>query len=80
MVLFLFKIGKLNQVESMNGTNRTDDFILSTVTNIKILFILIKDNTITFYRFNGSEFILLAREWNYLEAVDFADRILNTFE
>lgn len=76
--IFLFKIGKLNQVESMNGTNRTDDFILSTVTNIKNIINTYKDNTITFYRFNGSEFILLAREWNYLEAVDFADRILNT--
>ena len=76
--IFLFKIGKLNQVESMNGTNRTDDFILSTVTNIKNIINSYKDNTITFYRFNGSEFILLAREWNYLEAVNFADRILNT--
>ncbi len=53
--IFLFKIGKLNQVESMNGTNKTDDFILSTVTNIKNIIHTYKDNTITFYRFNGSE-------------------------
>ncbi len=32
---------------------------------------------LTFYRFHGAEFLVLGRNLNYLEAVDFADRVIN---
>ena len=74
--IFLLKIAKLNQIEKLNGTLRTDDFILSFVNIVKDVIQLYKDKSISFYRFNGSEFIILAKELKYLEALDFADKIV----
>lgn len=74
--IFLLKIAKLNQIEKLNGTLRTDDFILSFVNIVNNVIQLYKDKSISCYRFNGSEFIILAKELKYLEALDFADKIV----
>lgn len=76
--IFLLKIAKLNQIENSNGTIKTDDFILSYVNIISNVIHLNKDNNINFYRFHGAEFIILAKNMSYLDAVDFSDRIINT--
>lgn len=76
--IFLLKIAKLNQIENSNGTIKTDDFILSYVNSINNVIHLYKDNNINFYRFHGAEFIILAKDMSYLDAVDFSDRIINT--
>ena len=76
--IFLLKIAKLNQIENNNGTLKTDDFILSYVNIINNVIHSYKEKTMTFYRFHGAEFIILARDLNYLDAVDFSDRIINT--
>ena len=74
--IFLLKIAKLNQIESLNGTVKTDDFILSYVNIINNI-INSYNNKISFYRFHGAEFIILAKDFNYLEAVAFSDRVIN---
>lgn len=76
--IFSLKIAKLNQIENINGTVKTDDFIMSYVNTINNVINTYKDKTISFYRFHGAEFIILARDIDYLEAVDLADRIINS--
>jgi EAL domain-containing protein (putative c-di-GMP-specific phosphodiesterase class I)/GGDEF domain-containing protein len=75
--IFSLKIAKLNQIENLNGTVKTDDFILSYVNIINNVIHSYKNQIISFYRFHGAEFIILARGINYLEAVDLSDRIIN---
>lgn len=75
--IFLIKIGKLNQIETLNGRLRTDDFILSFVNIVNNVIHTYKDKELTFYRLQGAEFLVLARNLNYLDAVDFADRVIN---
>lgn len=74
--VFLLKIAKLNQIEKLNGTLRTDDFIVSFVNIVNNVIQLYKNKSISCYRFNGSEFIVIAKEINYLEALDFSDKII----
>lgn len=74
--VFLVKIAKLNQIEKLNGTLRTDDFIVSFVNIVNNVIQLYKNKSISCYRFNGSEFIVIAKEINYLEALDFSDKII----
>lgn len=76
--IFLLKIAKLNQIENSNGTIKTDDFILSYVNIINNVIHLYKDKNITFYRFHGAEFIILARDMNYIDASNFSDKIITT--
>jgi EAL domain-containing protein (putative c-di-GMP-specific phosphodiesterase class I) len=75
--IFLLKIAKLNQIESLNGTVRTDDFIMSYVNIINNIINLYQNNKMAFYRFHGAEFIILAKDFDYLEAVDFSNRVIN---
>lgn len=75
--IFLLKIAKLNQIESLNGTVKTDDFIMSYVNIINNIIDLYPNNKISFYRFHGAEFIILAKDFDYLEAVDFSNRVIN---
>ena len=74
--IFLLKIAKLNQIESLNGTVKTDDFILSYVNIINNI-INSYNNKISFYRFHGAEFIILAKDFDYSEAVNFSNRVIN---
>ena len=76
--IFLLKIAKLNQIENSNGTIKTDDFILSYVNIINNVIHLYKDKNITFYRFHGAEFIILARDMSYIDASNFSDKIITT--
>ena len=48
--IFLLKIAKLGQIENVNGSVKTDDFILSYVNVINNIIFQHKDNKITFYR------------------------------
>ncbi len=75
--IFLLKIAKLNQIESLNGTVKTDDFILSYVNIINNIIYSYQNDKMSFYRFHGAEFIILAKDMNYLEAVDFSNRVIN---
>ena len=75
--IFSLKIAKLNQIENLNGTVKTDDFILSYVNIINNVIHSYKNQIISFYRFHGAEFIILARGITYLEAVEFSDKIIN---
>lgn len=75
--IFLLKIAKLNQIESLNGTVKTDDFIMSYVNIINNIIDSYPNNKISFYRFHGAEFIILAKDFDYLEAVDFSNRVIN---
>ena len=75
--VFLLKIGKLNQIENINGTLKTDDFIVSCVNSINNIIHQYMNNNIEFYRLSGSEFIILARDWDYQEADVFANKVIN---
>lgn len=75
--IFLLKIAKLNQIESLNGTVKTDDFIMSYVNIINNIIDSYQNNKMAFYRFHGAEFIILAKDFDYLEAVDFSNRVIN---
>lgn len=74
--VFLLKIGKLNQIENINGTLKTDDFIISCVNSVSNI-INSYTNNVEFYRLSGSEFIILARNWDFKEAEIFANKVLN---
>ena len=75
--IFLLKIAKLNQIESLNGTVKTDDFIMSYVNIINNIIDSYQNNKMAFYRFHGAEFIILAKDFDYSEAVDFSNRVIN---
>lgn len=75
--VFLLKIGKLNQIENINGTLKTDDFIVSCVNSVDNIINTYQNSNIGFYRLSGSEFIILARNWNFLEADSFANKVIN---
>lgn len=75
--IFLLKIAKLNQIESLNGTVKTDDFILSYVNIINNIIHSYNNDKMSFYRFHGAEFIILAKDLDYLEAVNFSNRVIN---
>ncbi len=74
--VFLLKIGKLNQIENINGTLKTDDFIVSCVNSVSNI-INSYTNNVKFYRLSGSEFIILARDWDFEEAEIFVNKVLN---
>ncbi|MDD3056213.1 MAG: EAL domain-containing protein [Aliarcobacter sp.] len=75
--IFLLKIAKLNQIESLNGTVKTDDFIMSYVNIINNIIDSYQNNKMAFYRFHGAEFIILAKDFDYSEAVNFSNRVIN---
>ena len=75
--IFLLKIAKLNQIENSNGTVKTDDFILSYVNIINEVIASYKNKDINFYRFYGAEFVIVAKKIDYLEAVDFSEKVIS---
>lgn len=78
--LFLVKIAKLNQIENLNGKLKTDDFILSYVNIIKNIISFDTENNLTFYRFQGSEFMILAKNYTYEQSVNLAKQIIENLE
>lgn len=76
--IFLLKINNLNQIESMNGTLRTDSFLLTYVNSVNNIINKYKNETISFYRFYGAEFVILAKDFTYSEAVEFSDKLINS--
>lgn len=76
--VFLLKIAKLNQIESFNGTIKTDDFILSYVNIISNIVNTYNKRNLTFYRFHGAEFVVIAKDISYLEAIDFSQRVIDS--
>jgi EAL domain-containing protein (putative c-di-GMP-specific phosphodiesterase class I)/GGDEF domain-containing protein len=76
--IFLLKIAKLDQIESLNGTVKTDDFILSYVNIINNIIHTYRNEKISFYRFHGAEFIILAKDLDYSDAIDFSDKVINS--
>ena len=75
--IFLLKIAKLGQIENVNGSVKTDDFILSYVNVINNIIFQHKDNKITFYRIHGPEFIILVKDLEYNDADTFSNSIIN---
>ena len=75
--IFLLKIAKLGQIENVNGSVKTDDFILSYVNVINNIIFQHKDNKITFYRIHGPEFIILVKGLEYNDADTFSNSIIN---
>ena len=76
--IFLLKINKLNQIESLNGTLKTDNFLLSYVNSVNNIINKYKNETISFYRFYGAEFVIVAKDFTYSEAVEFSDKLINS--
>ncbi len=56
------KIGSLFEIEALNGTSNTDNFILSYVNVINNTLNEYRTLDIKFYRFYGSEFAILAKD------------------
>jgi EAL domain-containing protein (putative c-di-GMP-specific phosphodiesterase class I)/GGDEF domain-containing protein len=76
--IFLFKINNLNQIENTNGNLKTDDFILTCVNTINNIIYANENKDISFYRFQGSEFIILIKNFTYNEAIIFSDNIITS--
>ena len=74
--IFLFRIRKLKEIERLNGSIRTDDFILSFVTIINNIINTYEENKISFYRFHGGEFVILAKDLDYIQAVNFSNKAM----
>jgi EAL domain-containing protein (putative c-di-GMP-specific phosphodiesterase class I)/GGDEF domain-containing protein len=72
------RISKLNEIESLNGSIKTDNFILSYVNIINNVIDSYKNNNIIFYRFHGSEFIILAKDFSYTDAIELSEKITNS--
>lgn len=72
------KISKLNEIELLNGSIKTDSFILSYVNIINNVINTYNSNNITFYRFYGSEFMILAKDFSYDEAIELSEKITNS--
>ena len=73
------RISKLNQIENLNGSSKTDDFILSYVNIINNVISADKNSSnISFYRFQGSEFMILARKFLYEDVVELSENIINS--
>lgn len=76
--LFSLKIAKLDEIVKLNGSLNTDNFILSFTNIINNIISDYKEKNINFYRFYGSEFIIIAREINYEQALAFSNKIIDS--
>ena len=76
--LLSLKIAKLNEIIKLNGSINTDNFILSYTNIVNNILATYKDKQIDFYRFYGSEFVIIARDVNYEEALDISNKIINS--
>jgi EAL domain-containing protein (putative c-di-GMP-specific phosphodiesterase class I)/GGDEF domain-containing protein len=75
--LFSLKIAKLDEILKLNGSVNTDSFILSYSNIINNVINSYPHSSMTFYRFYGSEFLIIARDINYTEAVKFSNSIID---
>lgn len=75
--LFSLKIAKLDEILKLNGSVNTDSFILSYSNIINNVINSYPHSNMTFYRFYGSEFLIIARDINYTEAVKFSNSIID---
>lgn len=75
--IFSLKIGKLSEIIKLNGSVNTDNFIISYVNIVENVINKIKNKNIDFYRFYGSEFVIIARSFHYSDALTFSKDVLS---
>lgn len=72
-----FRISKLNEISKLNGSTITDDFLISFVNCVNDTMHDFRRNELTFYRFHGSEFVVIAKKFTYEETIELSKSIIN---
>lgn len=75
--ILYFRISKLNEISTLNGSNTTDDFLVSFANCINDTLYDFNNKSIQFYRFYGSEFALIAKKVNYDEVTLISQKIID---
>ena len=78
-ILYL-KISKLFELSNLNGSLNTDNFIISFVNIINNTIDSFSKKEITFYRLQGSEFVIIAREIDYNETINLCANIIDNLQ
>lgn len=71
------RISKLDEISHSYGFLATDNLLISFVNCVNDIMNDLPKNEITFYRFHGSEFVMIAKDMNYDEIVNLSQSIIN---